>query len=370
MKNEKIVGFGSIQGGEYENITVDGMGKLRGNTTAQKVKISGTFKCNGKLTAEEFTIDGFARVFREVKVKRLKNSGTLKLRRADVNADAVYSDGLLTSAGEISADEIIVKGYCSVKKMTGDHIHIYHNSSSGGSKLMRRLKWLAVPYFGRNVHGSQSLVDYIECTTLNANGVRAKLVRAGSVELENCSIGKLYCDSEPKILKNCSIKHIYYGNDKLELNRKENIAMGNVTIKKVLDLYKSNAIDAEEAELMLKSVIINDSAKENKEHSGFAAGLPWPDDNTLRIVAFLGKKLLKKGEAKEHKLEVTYEGEAKNVECHGSLNCGDVSGNATAGQSISCADIGGNVSCGGDLSCESIGGNVSCAGMMHRGTVI
>ncbi len=363
MRREKIEGVGSIYGGEYESILVEGMGKLKGDAKVQTINIDGTFKSKGRIIAEKINIDGFARIYRDIKVKHLTLEGTLKLRRANVNAELVHSDGFLTSTKEISADEILIKGTCSVKKLTGDQIQINHQAPSG--KNVIHGNWLIAPYFGRKVSTNRCLVDVIECTHLKANGLNAKIVRAGSVRLEDCRINRLYCDSEPKMLKNCKIKHIYYGVDKTELRQKEK-NMENVTVKKILDMYKNNVINGDEAELMLKAAITSGSTQELSSQAEQSMGLPWEDDDKLHFVAFLGRKLLKKGEAGEHKLEVSYDGPAKNVECHGSLSCGDIMGNVSAGQSIECRDIGGNVSCGGNLSCKDIDGNVKYSGEISR----
>jgi cytoskeletal protein CcmA (bactofilin family) len=254
MNNEKIEGIGTIHGGDYNDIIVDGMGKLKGTVTAVKVVISGTFKAKGRLTAEEIYVDGFARIFKRIKAKKLIISGTLKLRHADVNADTVHGDGLLTSTGAICADEIRINGYCTVKKMMGDNISI-HNDFTGINKLVKRLGVLTYLYFGRSIHFDHSLIDQIECTTLRASGIKAKTVHAGHVELgKGCIIDKLYCEGTMTIDPSCRIRKIYSKNKIKKFNQKGSGDMADLTIKKILDLYKNATINEEEAELMLNSV--------------------------------------------------------------------------------------------------------------------
>lgn len=365
MNNEKIDGIGTIHGGAYNDILIAGMAKLKGSVTAKKVVVSGSFKSKGRLEAEELQVDGFARIFKNVKTKKLVIKGTLKLRHADVNADSVYGEGLLTSTGSVCADEIRINGYCTVKKMLGDRITI-HNDLSGINKIMKSLRILTFLYFGRAIIPSHSLVDEIECTSLTASGIKSKVVRAGDVVLgRDCIIDRLYCDGNMIIDPTCSIKRIYTNNEVKEFRRKRSNGMANLTVKKILDLYKSAAINEDEAELMLKSAF-DGIASNAIPGSSDIVETPWEEDGKLRLVAFIGRKLMKRGEAGQNRLEFKYEGEALNVDCNASLTCGNISGNASAGGSISCKNIGSNASCGGSISCKDIGGNVSAGGGINK----
>jgi cytoskeletal protein CcmA (bactofilin family) len=366
MNNEKIDGIGTIHGGDYNDIHVDGVGKLKGSVTAKKVVVSGTLKSKGHLTAEELRVDGFARIFKNIKTNRLVIKGTLKLRHADVNSDSVYGEGLLTSTGSVCADKITINGYCTIKKMMGDRISI-HNDLSGINRLLKSLRILTFLYFGRSISPDHSLVDQIECTNLTASGIKSRVVRAGDVELgRDCIIDRLYCDGNMIIDPSCNIKRIYSNNKVKEFNGKGRNGMANVTVKKILDLYKSGAINEDEAELMLKSVFDGNSSNSVHESNANSIETSWEEDGKLRLVAFIGRKLLKRGEAGQNRLEFKYDGEALNVDCNASLTCGNISGNASAGGSISCNNIGSNASCGGSISCNDIGGDVSAGGGINK----
>ena len=362
MNNERIEGIGTIYGGEYNDIIVDGMGKLKGSVTAGKVSVSGTFKSVGRLSVQELQVDGFARAYKTITTKRLIIQGTLKLRRADVNADVIHGEGLLTSTGAISAEEINIRGYCTVKRMMGDRISI-HNDFNSINKLVKKLKLFTYLYLGRSIQSEHSLVDQIECTELCASCIKAKVVRAGHVKLGcDCIIDKLYCDGTMLIDPSCRIKKIYRNNEVIHYKREGKNDMANTTVKKILDLYKNAAINEDEAELMLKSVFQGNQVASMQVDVDNSDVTPWEEDGKLRLVAFIGRKLMKRGEAGQKHMEFKYEGDALNVECYGSLTCGDISGNASAGGTISCKDIGRNVSCGGNISCKDIGGTVSAGG--------
>ena len=85
--------------------------------------------------------------------------------------------------------------------------------------------------------------------------------------------------------------------------------------------------------------------------------LPWDDDDTIRAVVYIGKRLMEKTDDLSE-FTFTYTGEAKNVECKLNISCGDIQGNAYAGCDVSCDTINGDANAGCDITCDSINGNV------------
>ncbi len=368
MKNEKVEGIGSVYGGEYDTISFEGIGKLKGDVTAKKVMVDGIFKGKGKITADEMGIDGIARIFRDIKAKSVKIEGILKLRRASLNADRVICEGIMVANREVSADEIYVDGICSVSRMYGDNVILKNNHDrikASGNFLPIRLKPFIKLYFGRKVSLDYSLVDVLECTNLEAEGIKAKVIRANNVKLKNhCIVDKLFCDGEIFIDDTCRVSEIISKDQSITVNKEMN-DMANMTLVKILDLYKDGKINADEAEKMIDSIKANTGMGYTSCYD--PAGLPWEDDGKLRIVAYIGSRLLKKGEPGATNIEVKYDGEALNVECCGNLTCGDVNGNVSAGGSVTCGDIEGNVSSGGEIYCKNICGRVVAGGGVHIG---
>ncbi|MEA4888805.1 MAG: helix-turn-helix transcriptional regulator [Clostridiaceae bacterium] len=130
-----------------------------------------------------------------------------------------------------------------------------------------------------------------------------------------------------------------------------------------------------------------------------AANLPWPDDQTLRLVLFQGRQLLKNEDSKHEKLHFIYDGAALNVtsQCsitcdtiehdaaagcnltcgdiggscsaNGTVNCGDINGSCSAGGTVNCGDIGGNCEAGGSVDCGDIGGDCTAGGSIDCGDI-
>lgn len=352
MKDVNIEGIGSIYGGEYENITIDGISKLKGGAIAKAITIDGIFKAKGKIVTDEFNCDGVARFFRNIEAKTVKVDGLLKLRRASLYADNIQCDGILVCTGEVSADNINIHGACSVSEMYGDKIKIKNNEKSiDESQIPKKLISMSSLYFGRKLSPKHSLIDIIECTHLEASGIKAKVVKAQSVNLRgNCIIDTLDCTGEMIIDDTCRIGKIISGN-KPKGRVQE---MKETNLIKILDLYKDGKLTSDQAETMIGSV---------KEIE--TPAVSWEDDGKLRVVAYIGRRLLKKGDTGTNRIIVEYQGDALDVESYGSLSCGNINGDANAGNSINCGNIEGDVKCGGSVTCGDIGGDLSCGGSVQ-----
>ena len=96
--------------------------------------------------------------------------------------------------------------------------------------------------------------------------------------------------------------------------------------------------------------------------------LGWPDDETLRIVAFIGHKVVESVETLE-KLTFQYEGPALNVESRISVACGNVEGDVDAGRDVNCQRVGGDVDAGRDVNCADVEGDVDAGRTVCCGNV-
>ena len=94
----------------------------------------------------------------------------------------------------------------------------------------------------------------------------------------------------------------------------------------------------------------------------------WPDDDTLRIVAFIGHKVVSSVENLE-KLTFQYEGPALNVDSRISITCGDVEGDVNAGRDVKCGNVDGDVDAGRDVNCADVGGDVDAGNAVSCGSV-
>ena len=124
-----------------------------------------------------------------------------------------------------------------------------------------------------------------------------------------------------------------------------------ITIDALFGREKPQAEPAEPAEpAPVQTVEVND--------------LPWPDDDTLRIVMYKGHNYLASCPEQE-KITFEYDGPALNVDCAVNLNCNDVSGDAHSKGNLSCDTVYGNVQSGGNVACDDVAGNISARGNVN-----
>ena len=128
-------------------------------------------------------------------------------------------------------------------------------------------------------------------------------------------------------------------------------------IATVLASFKDGKISQTEAEDELAKLIS-------------AVEIRWPNDEKLRIAAFIGTELLDAQEPEAQKGEIIYTGKARNVESFTSISCSVIEGNAHAGSSITCDTIEGDVTAGNVINCDnSISGDATAGNIINCGTI-
>lgn len=237
MRNETIDGIGSLSGGEYNEVTIDGIGKLKKPLTASKITVDGMFKSKAQITTDEIVIDGITRAFKDLKPKKYMSDGILKMRRCKLHTDTLECEGIIVCNKEINADKVEINGLCSVNAIYGDNITIKSSpNSSQKAKITNVVRPFSKLYFGRNLDTDFSLVDIIECTHFEGHNIKCKVVRANSVKLTgNCEIKTLHCDGDIEAESTCIIGNVI---GKSEIKKKECAPMANLNLTKILNMYK------------------------------------------------------------------------------------------------------------------------------------
>ena len=100
--------------------------------------------------------------------------------------------------------------------------------------------------------------------------------------------------------------------------------------------------------------------------------LPWEDDEALRAVFYIGRRLQKHGrldfyQQEKQAVEFRYSGPAINIYSDFSVICENcsIAGDVNAGDSVSCGNVGGSVRAGDDVKCGNVGGCVESSDAVH-----
>ena len=120
------------------------------------------------------------------------------------------------------------------------------------------------------------------------------------------------------------------------------------------------------------------------------ADLPWPDDNDLRAVCYVGHRLMDYTEtqrkAQDEPAALHFAGTVRDIhaaynvvvengiingDVHAgdSVKCGDVSGSVSAEDAVSCGNVRGSVTAGDAVSCGNVGGNVNAGDGIKCGNI-
>ena len=94
----------------------------------------------------------------------------------------------------------------------------------------------------------------------------------------------------------------------------------------------------------------------------------WPDDNVLRVVMYVGKRLVGYGPAKEG-YEYHYHGAVNGVVSYASISCGDVAGNVEVSGNLTCGNVAGDVDAGCNVTCGDVEGSVDAGCTVECGEV-
>ena len=94
----------------------------------------------------------------------------------------------------------------------------------------------------------------------------------------------------------------------------------------------------------------------------------WPDDNVLRVVMYVGKRLVGHGPAKEG-YEYHYHGAVNGVVSYASISCGDVAGNVEVSGNLTCGNVAGDVDAGCNVTCGNVEGSVDAGCTVECGEV-
>lgn len=94
--------------------------------------------------------------------------------------------------------------------------------------------------------------------------------------------------------------------------------------------------------------------------SVICSSLPWDNDNTLRVVAFVGQELQDmKPLDNATELKVVYDGDVHDVNSCVSVHCGNVNGDINAGTYVECGDVVGDINAGTYIECGAVKGDVN-----------
>ena len=200
-KGGKIDGVGTIPGGEYDKLDIDGVCTIDGDLKAESISINGVCTCNGNVEANHFDCDGVLTINGNLRAGAIDIDGVVTVSGNKVEADRIDCDGVLSVDGEISADIIDADGKLNAREIVGDRIRIKSYWKRGLVAMLFKI--------GEKKSMKFSVIDLIEGTTVDLRGVRAISVNGQDVSIgKNCKIDRVAASGELTIAPSAVIGQV------------------------------------------------------------------------------------------------------------------------------------------------------------------
>ena len=243
MKSDmNINGTGTINEGEYNKISIAGVGRLKGNVIANSVSISGTCSGEGILKCKDIDISGYMRYKGEVHSDgNLNVNGYMKIKENLYFNEATISGSVKACEG-ITFNNAFISGSISSKKncegtnfkcngminidglLSADNINITIYKSANVKEIG-----------GENIEvRSDKKINNIPLVgKIFSNKLIAETIEGDYVYLENTSAKKV-SGKTVIIGKNCNIEEVNY-EVSLEVNNNSKVNKRNFSGKKELN---------------------------------------------------------------------------------------------------------------------------------------
>ena len=209
-----INGIASSNGGNFRQVSIDGMGTIHGDLTCMELSCNGTSKVEGNLRVERASINGISKIQGSAHADQLRIDGKVtihgRLTSEDIQvnghikihgnceAERFESNGIFSIQGMLNAGiiEIAAHGGCSAQEIGGEQITI----KQAGSQLMTKLLGTFM-----NTHVKATS---IEGDVISLEHTTAHIVRGGRIHIgPDCIIERIEYKEELHIHPSSKVKY-------------------------------------------------------------------------------------------------------------------------------------------------------------------
>ncbi|MBX5437120.1 MAG: polymer-forming cytoskeletal protein [Alicyclobacillaceae bacterium] len=176
MTEERVVrlnGVGRLAGGRYDDVHIEGVGRIEGDVECATLSVSGKCQVRGRIRAARVTIEGKCDVRGDIEAESIQVSGWLTVR-GNLAADRLVGHGLLRVEGLVNADEVDLRGPGRIREVGGGRVSID----------CHRPVWL------RWLNGFRA--DTVEGDDVRLVGVHARWVRGDTIDIgSGCRVDRV-----------------------------------------------------------------------------------------------------------------------------------------------------------------------------------
>ncbi|MGL5417782.1 MAG: hypothetical protein ACRDAU_19090 [Clostridium sp.] len=207
--NMDFNGVGNIVKGKYKNISINGVGMLKGNIEGENISVNGTCTGTGNIVGKEMSVDGYVRVKGSLQCENLSVRGSAKFSQVikgeilkvdgevksleKIEINKIEGMGSIITESDCMCDQIVLEGFIKVLGLlSADKVEIISDRKTkineiGGEeikiKLARREK-----SFMKDMLKGKIESERIEGDTIFLEGVKGKVVNGKRVVIGEGSI--------------------------------------------------------------------------------------------------------------------------------------------------------------------------------------
>lgn len=212
----EVRGFETVDGGSFTDVTMAGMGKVKGSITTSVIEVNGTGEITGDINAQNLMVAGTFVADKEVKLEDTLNiKGTGNFSKS-VTCEDILVAGNFVTKGDVRFREASISGSCSSKGiLTGDRFEVLGSLDMSSDLRVNHVSInfseksncndiLADEIHIQTIEGKKGLFSKLKKTVFKCNEIRAKRV---FVENTEC---KLIAADEIIIGENCKVEKVEY----------------------------------------------------------------------------------------------------------------------------------------------------------------
>lgn len=194
MGDFMLEGIGSISGGTFDTVRIEGIGSCSEDMKVVNLNIEGIYTCSGKVDVELLYCEGMAEFKADIRAKKISIEGIFNQSgNTKIEASEILCQGVIKTSGEISTDVLDALGCVEAREIVGDHIKICSRK----------------PRHRFFVIGVRSKIKVIEATTIELYGVKSTTVNGKDIIIgEKCVIETVDCCGTLFIDESAVVKNI------------------------------------------------------------------------------------------------------------------------------------------------------------------
>lgn len=205
----EINGSGGSAGGNYNNVIIQGNGKIDGDLNCIRMEIHGQCEVNGNVKAEFVNVHGHNSIKGSLDVNEIKIHGEVEVN-GDLSAEEAITHGFISVNGNCNAETFTMEGFFKIRGLlnTGELELNLHGPAEareiGGEKItVKREGKSRFNSLIKKIIPSEFTTglttDVIEGDDIYLEYTKAKIVRGKDIELgQGCEIKLVEYDNNFK----------------------------------------------------------------------------------------------------------------------------------------------------------------------------